>query len=64
MKTKIPQSEDFGKNNILIANVRSAITILRNSVNVGNPLSERQREVIYSMAVDELAPLQWHGKDQ
>jgi hypothetical protein len=64
MKTENPHSEDFGRNNILIANVRSAITILRNSVNVGNPLSDSQRELIYSMAVDELAPLQWYGRGQ
>jgi len=64
MTTKTPQSEDFGRNNVLIADVRSAITILRNSVNVGYPLNKEQREAIYNMAVDELAPLQWHGKDK
>jgi hypothetical protein len=65
MKTPTTKhKEDYGRNNILLANVRSAITILRNSVNVGYPLNDAQREAIYNMAVDELAPLQWHGKDE
>jgi hypothetical protein len=61
---KTPTTRSYEKNNVLLANVRSAITILRNSVNVGNPLSDSQREWIYTMAVDELAPLHWHGKDE